>query len=148
MTYAMSEVRTKGARSLWWEESDGGEGGVTTRYEKPLSNILHSHSEPHPPLEAAEHLGVAQELPEVDVEHVTRRTQHDVVVVPVADAQDVGGHAAASARVDEVLRGLEEEVEGEENQEEVEEDEENPERMVGEEELHGLPGCQVSARLA
>lgn len=45
------------------------------------------------------------------MEHVARGAQHDVVVVAVADAQDVGGHAAASARVDEVLRGLEEEVE-------------------------------------
>ena len=59
------------------------------------------------PFEAAEHLGVAQELAEVDVEHVTGGAQHDVVVVAVADTQHVGGHAAARTRVDEVLRRLE-----------------------------------------
>lgn len=56
-----------------------------------------------PPLEAAKHLGVAQELAEVDVEHVAGGAQHDVVVVTVADPQHVGGHAAAGTRVDEVL---------------------------------------------
>lgn len=58
------------------------------------------------PFEAAEHLGVAQELAEVDVEHVAGGAQHDVVVVAVADTQHVGGHAAARTRVDEVLRSL------------------------------------------
>ena len=58
------------------------------------------------PFDAAKHLGVAQELPEVDVEHVAAGLQHDVVIVPVADAQDVGGHAAACARVNEVLNRL------------------------------------------
>ena len=33
-------------------------------------------------------------------------SQHDVVVVAVADAQHIGGHAAACARVDEVLGRL------------------------------------------
>lgn len=46
---------------------------------------------------------MAQEFAEVNVEHVATALQHDVVVVAVADAQDVGGHAAASAGVDEVL---------------------------------------------
>ena len=55
------------------------------------------------PLEAPEHLGVAQELAEVDVEHVSGGAQHDVVVVAVTDAQHVGGHAAARTRVGEVL---------------------------------------------
>lgn len=59
------------------------------------------------PFEAAEHLGVAQELAEVDVEHVAGGAQHDVVVVAVADTQHIGGHAAARTRVDEVLRCLE-----------------------------------------
>lgn len=55
------------------------------------------------PFEAAKHLGVAQELAKVDVEHVSSGAQHDVVIVSVADAQHVGGHAAARTRVDEVL---------------------------------------------
>lgn len=49
---------------------------------------------------------MSQELPKVDVEHVTAGLQHDVVIVAVADAQDVGGHAAAGTRVDEVLHSL------------------------------------------
>lgn len=58
------------------------------------------------PFEAAKHLSVTQELAEVDVEHVAGGAQHDVVVVPVADPQDVRGHAASGARVDEVLWSL------------------------------------------
>lgn len=54
---------------------------------------------------------MSQELPEVDVEHVPTRLQHDVVVVAVADSQDIGGHAATGARVDEVLHGLKEQME-------------------------------------
>ena len=49
---------------------------------------------------------MSQELPEVDVEHVAAGLQHDVVIVAVADSQDVGGHTAAGTRVDEVLHGL------------------------------------------
>ena len=49
---------------------------------------------------------MAQELAEVDVEHVPCGAKHDVVVVAITDAQQVGGHTAASTRVDEVLRGL------------------------------------------
>lgn len=58
------------------------------------------------PLDVAEHLRVAQEPAEIDVEHVAGGLEHDVVVVPVADPQHVGGHAAAGAGVDEVLHGL------------------------------------------
>lgn len=58
------------------------------------------------PFDVSEHLCVSQELPEVDVEHVTAGLQHDVVVVAVADSQDVGRHAAAGTRVDEVLHRL------------------------------------------
>ena len=64
------------------------------------------------PLDVPEHLRVAQELPEVDVEHVAAGLQHDVVVVAVTDPQDVGRHAAARARIDEVLHRLGEERQG------------------------------------
>ena len=40
------------------------------------------------------------------MEHVPRLLHHDVVVVPVADAQDVGGHAVARAGQREVLHRL------------------------------------------
>lgn len=58
------------------------------------------------PLDVAEHLGMAQEAAEIYVEHVASRLQHDVVVVSVTDAQDVGGHTAAGTGVDEVLYSL------------------------------------------
>lgn len=70
-------------------------GSFPQRSQGPLS-----------PLDVAEHLGVAQEPAEIDVEHVARGLEHDVVVVPVTDAQHVGGHAAAGAGVDEVFHGL------------------------------------------
>ena len=49
------------------------------------------------PLEGAEHLGVPEELAEVDVEEVSAVLHHDVVVVPVADAQDVSDDAVSRA---------------------------------------------------
>lgn len=61
---------------------------------------------PLSPLDVAEHLGVAQEPAKIDVEHVARGLEHDVVVVPVTDAQHVGGHAAAGAGVDEIFHSL------------------------------------------
>lgn len=60
----------------------------------------------HLPLDVAEHLSVAQEAAKVYVEHVAGGLQHDVVIVPVTDAQDVRGHAAAGTGVDEVLHSL------------------------------------------
>ena len=49
---------------------------------------------------------MAQEAAKIYVEHVARGLQHDIVIVPVTDAQDVRGHAAASTGVDEVLHSL------------------------------------------
>ena len=48
-------------------------------------------------LEGAKHLGVAEELAEVDVEEVSAVLHHDVVVVSVADAQDVRDDAVSRA---------------------------------------------------
>lgn len=74
-----------------------------------LTSWAHTHilaSGDRLPLDVAKHLGVAQEAAEIYVEHVAGRLQHDVVVVSVTDAQDVGGHTAASTGVDEVLYSL------------------------------------------
>lgn len=49
---------------------------------------------------------MAQEAAEIYVEHVPGGLQHDVVIVPVTDAQDVCSHTAASAGVNEVLHSL------------------------------------------
>lgn len=46
------------------------------------------------------------------MKHVAAVLQHDVVIVPVADTQHEGGHAPASARVDEVHDGLQIEQNG------------------------------------
>ena len=50
------------------------------------------------PLEVSEHLGITQELAEVDVKQMAGLFHHDVVVVPVADAQDVRHDAVTGAR--------------------------------------------------
>ena len=50
------------------------------------------------PLESAKHLGVTEELSEVDVEQVAAVLHHYIVVVPVADAQDVRDDAVSRAR--------------------------------------------------
>ena len=50
---------------------------------------------------------MSQEAAKINVKHVASRLQHDVVIVSVTDAQDVRGHAAAGAGIDEVLHGLE-----------------------------------------
>ena len=42
------------------------------------------------------YLEVPQEMPEVDVEQLPTLSDHDVVGVPVSDAQDIGGHTVAS----------------------------------------------------
>ena len=44
------------------------------------------------------YLEVPQEMPEVDVEQLSTLSDHDVVGVPVSDAQDVGGHTVAGTR--------------------------------------------------
>ena len=85
------------------EGSSVPEAGQETEVQSGREQPHLAAAGPSLPFKAAEHLRVAQELPKVDVEHVTRGAQHDVVVVAIADAQDVGGHAAARARVDEVL---------------------------------------------
>lgn len=48
--------------------------------------------------EVAKHLGVAEKLAEIDVEQMARRFEHYVVVVPIADAQNVCGHTVSGAR--------------------------------------------------
>lgn len=58
------------------------------------------------PFKACKLLCIAENLAKVDVEHVTGVLQHDVVIVAVTDAQDKGGHAPASARVNEVGHSL------------------------------------------
>lgn len=55
------------------------------------------------PFKAAKHLGMAEELSEVDVKHVTGGAQHDVVIVAIADAQHVSCHTASGTRIDEIL---------------------------------------------
>lgn len=58
------------------------------------------------PFDVAKHLRVPQELAEVNVEHVSAGFQHDVVVMPIADAQNVRGHATTGTRVDKVFNSL------------------------------------------
>ena len=54
-------------------------------------------------VDVAEHQRVAQELAKVNMEEVARGLDHDVVVVSVPDAHDVGDHAVPGAGPGEVL---------------------------------------------
>ena len=47
-------------------------------------------------------LKIPQYVPEVDMEEMARRGHHKVVVVPVSQAEDVGGDTVCSARNHEV----------------------------------------------
>ena len=55
------------------------------------------------PFDVAKHLGISEKLAKVDVEHVTRLADHDVVIVPVANAQHVSGDAVTGAGASERL---------------------------------------------
>lgn len=57
----------------------------------------------HSPFETPDHLCVAQKLAKVYVKHVPSGAQHDVVIVAVTNAQDVGGNTASCTGVDEIL---------------------------------------------
>ena len=48
---------------------------------------------------------MAEEVAEVDVDELARLRQQHVVVVPVGDAEDVGGDAVARARAREAIDG-------------------------------------------
>lgn len=107
MTYAMSEVKTNGARSL--NRSDDDHIMVLVIQTKNDADSCECGQVCHvclSPFDVSEHLCVSKELPEVDVKHVAAGLQHDVVVVAVTDSQDVGRHTAAGTRVDEVFHGL------------------------------------------
>ena len=38
---------------------------------------------------------MSQELPEIDVEHVTSGAQHNIVIMAITDAQHIGRHTAS-----------------------------------------------------
>lgn len=49
---------------------------------------------------------MAEKFAEIDVKHVACGAEHDVVVVAITDAEQVGSHTAARTRIDEVFWGL------------------------------------------
>ena len=58
------------------------------------------------PFDVAKHLGVTEELGEVDVEDVTGMFDHDVVIMTVTDAKNVRCHTVASTACREVVYRL------------------------------------------
>ena len=50
-------------------------------------------------------LVVAKDVAKIDVEHLAVGLDHDVVVMPVSDAQDVGGHRVTRTAEGELLLG-------------------------------------------
>ena len=65
-----------------------------------IDHVEHVRREQHRraiSLEAGKRLSIAQILPKVNVKHVSRKLDHDVVVVAIADAQYVRGDAVSRA---------------------------------------------------
>ena len=59
-------------------------------------------------LDGTKHLCISQDLSKVNVKHVSRPLNHDVVIVTITYSQHVGCHTVAGTRVSEVLCCLEE----------------------------------------
>lgn len=59
------------------------------------------------PLDGSKHLGVAENLAEVDVKHVSRPLYHDVVVMAITDSQYVSSDTVTSTRTGEIVHRLE-----------------------------------------
>lgn len=71
------------------------------RLVTPVDHVYHVRREDEGSaitFEVSEHLSVAQELAEIDVEQMARLFNHDVVVVAVTDAQEVGYNAVTCTR--------------------------------------------------
>lgn len=88
MAYNICFVNTNGARSL--------KLAFSTRADDDLVNL---------PIERAEFLRVAEILTEIDMKQMSGPLHHDVLVVTIANAQDVRGDAVACARVYQVVDG-------------------------------------------
>ena len=58
------------------------------------------------PLNASKHLGIAKDLSKVDVEHVTRFLDHDIIIMTITYTQDIGCHTVASTGACEVVHCL------------------------------------------
>ncbi len=59
-------------------------------------------------LDKAKHLLVAHILAKVNMEHVARVLNHDIVIVTITDTQYIGRHTICSTRLAECLHGLQE----------------------------------------
>ena len=62
------------------------------------------------PFEVSKHLRVSKELAKINMEHVSFLLQHDVVIVTIADSQDIGGDTVASAGCRKIVYCLESET--------------------------------------
>lgn len=58
------------------------------------------------PLNISKHLSISEDFSKVDVKHVTRFLHHDVVVMAIANAQDIGSNAVAGTRTSEIINCL------------------------------------------
>lgn len=58
------------------------------------------------PFETSDHLCMAKKFAKVNVKHVPRSAKHDIVIVAVTDAKQIGSHTATRTRIDEVFWGL------------------------------------------
>lgn len=49
---------------------------------------------------------MAKKFAKVNVKHVPCGAKHDIVIMAVTDAKQIGSHTAACTRIDEVFWGL------------------------------------------
>ena len=58
----------------------------------------------HSPIEPAEFLCISEILSEIDMEEVSRLFDHDVVVVPIANAENIRGYAVSRTGIGEIFQ--------------------------------------------
>lgn len=68
---------------------------LMARFIPSINNISHIRGEYERrsiPFKIAKHLGISEEFPKVDVKDVARRFHHNIVIVSITNAENVGGN--------------------------------------------------------
>lgn len=82
---------------------------ILWQFESSHAESLSSVSEDPSPFDVAKHLGMTQKPSKVNVEHVSSCFEHDIVIVPVTNSQNISGYTAPSTGVNEILHCLKDE---------------------------------------
>lgn len=57
------------------------------------------------PFEITKHLCITEEFPEINMEKVARGFDHNIIIMSITNAENVGGHAIAGAGSREIVHG-------------------------------------------